>query len=102
MKRMKRAKVKSKPYWEMTADELAEATKEFDAPLPASRYKPASKAERARFERALRAGSQIRRLDELGVDLKLLSAAAAYAKRKKIPLAEVVERGLRRELAVQE
>ena len=99
---MRRAKPQNKPYWEMTADELAEATKEFDRPLPASRYKPATKAERARFERALRAGSQIRRLDELGLDLKLLSEAAAYAKRKKIPLSEVLERGLRRELAVQE
>jgi hypothetical protein len=90
------------PYWEMSAAELAHATREFDKPLPASRSKPLSKAERARFERAMRAGAQIRRLNELGVDLKLLSAAVDYGKRKKMRLSQVLERGLRRELAVQE
>jgi hypothetical protein len=99
---MKRLKSRNKPYWEMSAAELAAATKEFDKPLPASRYRPLTKAARARFERALRAGSQIRRLDELGLDLRLLSEAAAYAKRKGMPLSKVLERGLRRELAVQE
>jgi hypothetical protein len=90
----------SKQYWEMTAEELAEATREFDKPLPASRFKPVTKAGRARFERALRAGSRIRRFDELGLDPNLLSAAADYAKHRKISLSQVIERGLRRELAV--
>ena len=43
-------------YWEMTADELAEATKEFDKPLSPRQLKPLSKAERIRFQKALRAG----------------------------------------------
>ena len=53
---MKRTKGSQKMYWEMTADELAEATKEFDKPLSPRQLKPLSKAERIRFQKALRAG----------------------------------------------
>ncbi len=81
----------------MSAAELAEATREFDDPLPASRYKPASKADRAQFERARRAGSKFRQIDP-----QLLKAASALAKRKKLSLSQLIERGLRRELAVQD
>jgi hypothetical protein len=91
-----------KAYWAMTAQELVEATKQFDKPLLASHHRPATKAERARFERALRAGAMVHRFDELGLDPELLSSAAAYAKRRKIPLGRLVERGLRRELAVKD
>jgi hypothetical protein len=98
---MKRTR-QTKPYWEMTAEELAHATREFDKPISASRRKPLTKAERERFQRALRTGARVRRLDGLGIDGSLLSAAAAYAKRKGISLNAVFERGLRRELAVQE
>ena len=82
-----------KRWGQMTPAELAEATKEFDHPLPASRYRPLTKAERARFERARRAGI----LDE-----GLLKKAQAYAKRKNMTLTQLVERGLRRELAVMD
>jgi hypothetical protein len=53
---MKTNRARKKAWGKMSAAELAEATKEFDRPLPASRYKPVTRAERARFERALRAG----------------------------------------------
>ena len=43
---------RTKPYWKMTARELAEATKEFDRPIPASRTRPLTRDERARWERA--------------------------------------------------
>jgi hypothetical protein len=43
-----------KPYWEMTAAELAEATKEFDRPIPLSKTRPLTKEERAKFERMRR------------------------------------------------
>ncbi len=87
----------------MTPAELAEATKEFDHPLPASRYKPATKAQRARFERALRAGERGRKLmASLVIDEKLASRAEAYAKKKKITVIELIERNLRRELAVKD
>jgi hypothetical protein len=86
----------SKNRWgRMTAAELAQATKEFDRPLPASKYKPLTKAQRERFERARQAGGL-----GAGVDARLLKQARAYAKRKNLTLAQLVERGLRRELAV--
>jgi hypothetical protein len=40
-----------KPYWEMTAEELAEATKEFDKPIPLSKTRPLTKEQRRRWER---------------------------------------------------
>jgi hypothetical protein len=91
------------PWGKMTTAELAEATKEFDHPLPPSRYKPATKAERERFERALRAGEKVKHiLGAFDLDAKLLDEAAAYAKRKKLTMSQLVERGLRRELAVRD
>lgn len=90
-----------KSWGAMTAAELAAATKEFDHPLPTSRYKPLSKAERERFERARRAGAAGRALvDALRLDADLLDEAASYARRKKLTITQVFERGLRRELAV--
>jgi hypothetical protein len=44
----KKPTVKAKPYWKMTTEELAEATKEFDQPLPPEKMRPLTKAERAR------------------------------------------------------
>jgi len=41
--------MKSKPYWEMTADELAEATKEFDAPFVVDKSRPLTPSERKRW-----------------------------------------------------
>lgn len=96
-------KKRTKPYWEMNAAELADATKEFDKPLPASRFKPLSKSERERFERARKAGgSDIKRLLAFDVDEKLLMEATVFARRKNLSLMQVVERGLRRELAVKD
>ena len=47
---MKRKK-QPKPYWEMTTKELAEATKEFDKPIPLSKTRPLTKEQRRRWER---------------------------------------------------
>ena len=41
--------MKSKPYWEMTDDELAEATKEFDAPFVVDKSRPLTPSERKRW-----------------------------------------------------
>ena len=49
---------KSKPYWEMTLDELREATKEYDNPIPESKMRDLTKAERDQFERARAKGSR--------------------------------------------
>jgi len=41
--------MKSKPYWEMTAEELAEATKQFDAPFVVDKSRPLTPSERKRW-----------------------------------------------------
>ena len=41
--------MKSKPYWEMTADELAETTKAFDAPFVVDKSRPLTPSERKRW-----------------------------------------------------
>ncbi len=81
----------------MTPAELAEATKEFDDPLPASGYRPLTKAQRAEWERIKRAGTRGREIvRSLHIDPKLLGEAETYAKRKRISISDVIELGLRR------
>jgi hypothetical protein len=95
------SKSRKKDWGDMTAAELAEATKEFDRPLPASRFRPMTKAEREQFERVRRAGGPgAHRINALELDARLLKQARAYAKRKNLTLTQLLERGLRRELAV--
>ena len=48
---MKRKSTK-KPYWEMSLEELREATKEFDGPVDISKTRPLTKEERARWNRS--------------------------------------------------
>jgi hypothetical protein len=88
---MMKAKTKLKKWSEMTAAELAQATRRFEKPIRFEDTRPLTPRERARFERA-------RHVDEL--DERLLKQARAYAKRKKLTMIQLVERGLRRELAV--
>jgi len=91
----------SKKRWgRMTPAQLAEATKEFDNPLPASRYKPLTKRQRAEFERARRAGRLGRaRFNAMTLDPELLKAAERYAKRNRLSMNALLERALRHELA---
>ncbi|HJT76842.1 MAG TPA: hypothetical protein VJ739_06530 [Gemmataceae bacterium] len=42
----------AKPYWEMTTEELREATKEFDEEFIADKAKPLTPRMQARWERA--------------------------------------------------
>ena len=56
----------TKPYWEMTTDELREATKEFDREYVAGSAKPLSAAMRSRWTKAkakLPAGTALQRLE---------------------------------------
>lgn len=93
---MKRTRKQHKPYWEMTAEELAEATREFDKPLPPGRFKPLSKAERTRFERMRNAGgSRVHRIYAIDLDPKLIEKAQAYAEQKEMTLSQIIERGVR-------
>jgi hypothetical protein len=89
-----------KPYWEMTADELAGATKEFGKPLSPQRLKALSKDEQARFDKARRAGgARVKRINAFGLDDKLLDQAIAYARQRKLTVSQVIEKGVRGLLA---
>jgi hypothetical protein len=107
MKQAKRSKSHkpAKPYWEMSANELAEATKEFDKPLPASRMRPLTKAERARFERASRGGARsiyVSRKQKVTVELEeqLIRISDEFAKRHNMTRSELIALSLRSSLAL--
>jgi hypothetical protein len=82
-------KMKRKPYWEMTADELAEATKQFDEPMVADRSRPLSKSERAQWNRLKRKrgrpkiGKGIKRIS-VSIEQSLLKRVTAAAKKRRI------------------
>lgn len=101
---MKQSKI-AKPYWEMTASELAEATKVYDRPIPASKLRPLTKSEREQFERSRRRGVRSVFLNRkkpvtvtLELDKDLIDQSQKYAKRQQITLAQVIERSLRSSL----
>lgn len=110
---MKRRKP-AKPYWEMNLQELQEATKQFDKPLPLSRTRPLTKAERDRFERARRGGVHSiyvsrrrpgksaagRRTMVVDLDSHLLKSVDRCALKQGLSRAELVERSLRSALVL--
>ena len=109
---MKRTKP-AKSYWEMTADELAEATKEYDHEIPASKLRPLTKEDRKRWEQMKRNPSRsIFVLDRpkrkgataivLELDRALLARTDAYAASRGMTRSELIENGLRSVLAFAE
>ena len=99
-------KKRKKAYWEMTADELAEATQEFDREGVAETFRPMTTAEAAVWEAAVkkrprgrpRVGKGIKVIS-LGIEAGLLERADALAKKRGISRAKLVAEGLERVLA---
>jgi hypothetical protein len=96
----------TKPYWEMTTDELHEATQEFDEEFVADKAHEMTPAMRARWERAKskRAGAE----DDAGaqtiavhLEKNLLDKCTALAKRKRISRDALIARGLKALLAAE-
>jgi hypothetical protein len=109
---MKRKKIE-KPYWEMNADELAAATREFDKEIPDSRLRPLSKEERRRWERSKRQPSRsifvLERAEDRGLeavlvelDGDLLRRIDAYAATRDMTRSEIIETSLRSALVLAE
>ena len=91
------------PYVLMTADELADATREFDRPVSAARTRPLTRVERQRWERARGAGGRgARRVVVVPLDDELFRRAGDYAKRRKLSLADLVARSLKSTLSFVE
>ena len=99
---MKKQK-QTKPYWEMNTDELAEATKEFDQEFVADKFRPLTAAERAKWQRVKRKPGRPRqglgvKVISVSVEQRLLSESDALAKKLGVSRAQLISRGLKREL----
>ena len=88
-----------KPYWEMDADELREATRQYDKEMPGLPGKPLSKSMREQLARARRRGRPRVGLgaEKIRVSLErsLLQEADKAAQRLHISRSELIARGLR-------
>ena len=98
-----------KPYWKMTTEELAEATKEFDREFVADAAKPLTPRQKAREARARskrpakaqhtnkrgrpRVGQGARSV-LISVERSLLSRSDALARRLGVTRSELISRGL--------
>jgi hypothetical protein len=95
-----------KPYWEMTTEELRDATKEFDEELVADTATPLTPRLQARWERARAkpprgADGQGERTISVRLDNELLDRCTALAKKKRISRDALIARGLKALLAVE-
>ena len=101
-----------KPWTQLTLEELREATKEFDEPIPFSATRALTAAERARFEQGRRASalkngvgrSKSRKHREIKVklDQELLRRSTKYASKHKMTLSDVITKSLVSALAFAE
>src|SRR5262245_8946128 len=90
-----------KAYWDLTADELAEATKEFDREGVAETFRPMTPAEAAVWEAAAKKRSRGRprvgkgvKVISVGIEAGLLERADALARKRGISRAKLVAEGL--------
>ncbi len=96
----------AKPYWEMTAKELAEATKEFDVEFVADQAKRLTPAMRARWARAKAKRREGKngahdQVIAVRVEKQLLERCTDLARRKRIPRDLLISWGLRAVLAAE-
>jgi hypothetical protein len=91
----------TKPYWEMTTEELREATKEFDEEFVGDRTTPLTPEMRARWEKAKAKPDPPQQTIVVRIDKTLLNRCMALAKRKHISRDALIARGLRALLAAE-
>jgi hypothetical protein len=94
----------TKPYWEMTTEELQEATKEFDEEFVAEKAKPLTPSMRSRWERAKAKHTEAkngkgRKTIAVRLEKALLDQCTALAKKKRISRDVLIARGLKALLA---
>ena len=93
-------KTPKKSYLKMNADELAEATSQYNNEYVGTPGKPLSTAQRKQHERAkTKIGRPIvgkgHKVISTSMEIGLLRQADALAKRRKIPRAALIAEGLR-------
>jgi len=96
-----------KKYWEMTSQELAEATKHFDEPMVVEQSRPLTSAERQQWRKAKRKpgrprlGQGFQRIS-LSIEKGLLKRANSLARKRQISrsllFAQVLEHELAKEM----
>jgi hypothetical protein len=95
---------KKKPYWEMTTEELAEATRQYDAPMPGLPGKPLTAKDRALHARANRKPGRPRigagvKVISLTMERNLLKEADAYTRQAGLTRSQFFARAVRSMLA---
>jgi hypothetical protein len=95
-----------KKYWNMTGDELAKATQEFDQENVAETFGPMTPRAEAAWRKARRKRPRVRsRADKalkvvsVGIEAGLLERADHLARKRGISRAKLVEEGLKSVLA---
>ena len=91
--------MKKKRYQDMTAAELASATRQYDRPGTIDRTRPMTLAERSEEQKARRAGRPkiglgIERVN-ISIERSLLAQADKVARRQKVGRSELIAQGLR-------
>jgi len=95
-----------KPYWEMTTDELREATKQFDEEFVFEKSRPLTPEEQALWEQVkakvpATEDGKTEQTIAVRLDKSLLDRAIALAKKKRLSRDALVARGLRALLAAE-
>jgi hypothetical protein len=95
-----------KPYWEMTTQELAAATAEFDEEFVIDKCTPLTPEMKARWEATKRKGRRSKEANgvqviSVGVEKDLLARSDALAKKMGISRARLIARGLKAVLAAE-
>jgi hypothetical protein len=93
-----------KPYTQMTADELAKATKQFDEPFVADQSRPLTPAEREQWKRVSgkkgrpKVGQGFKRIS-VSFEQGLLERINALAKKKQVSRSQLLAQVLEEKLA---
>jgi hypothetical protein len=99
--------MKRKAFWEMTAKELAEATRQFDEPFVAKQSRPLTLEEKARWRRAKgkrgrpKVGQGFKRIS-VSIDQGLLQRATALARKRRVSRSKLFAQVIEKELARNE
>jgi len=96
-----------KPHWEMTAKELAEATKQFDQPFVVDQSCGLTSSDRQKWDKVRsqrgrpRTGKGFKRVS-VSLEQGLLMRVTALAKKRRISRSWLIARALERVLASEE
>ncbi|HEV3259069.1 MAG TPA: ribbon-helix-helix protein, CopG family [Gemmataceae bacterium] len=99
--------MKRKRYWEMTAEELAAATKQFNKPFVAEKSRPLTPAQREQWQRVQRKrgrpriGKGFKRIS-VSLERGLLKRVTAAARKRRISRSKLFAQAIEATLAREE